>query len=125
MGCFLLQKKHSLNASDFVGFIAPHFPRKISPNIALKTSHHHPASHLGRVFHHGASWGCAPPFFLPLRISAHSASSLPFCCSKRIAQILALNAQNRTLLQKARFFCCKNHAVAASKTRSPSICSAM
>ena len=36
---FLLQKKYALNALDFVGFITQHFPRKIPPNIALKTSH--------------------------------------------------------------------------------------
>lgn len=101
------------------------FPRKISPKYRPQniTPPH------GVTFVAGCAiigrMGRAPPFVLPLRRYAHPASSLPFRCSKRITHLLALNAQNRALLQKTRFFCCKNHAVVASKTRSPHICSAM
>lgn len=104
----------------YVTFFPVKFPRITSPK--------HCTTH-GVTFVAGCAimgrMGRAPPFVLPLRRYAHPASSSLFRCSKRITHLLALNVQNRTLLRKTRFFCCKNYAVVASKTRSPPICSAM
>lgn len=101
------------------------FPRKISPKYRPQNITPTPGvtirgngAIMGRM-------GRAPPFVLPLRRCAHPASPSLFRCSKRITHLLALNAQNRTSLQKTRFFCCKNYAVAASQTRSPTICSSV
>lgn len=74
MGCFLLQKKHSLNALDFVGFIAPHFPRKISPKYRTYTLHHHTASHLWQGVPSWEEWGGHRHLFCPcagMRIRRH------------------------------------------------------
>lgn len=107
-----------------LGYYATFFPVKF-PRISPSKHHTTPRRHIcGRVFHHGEN-GAGTALCFILRRYAHPASPSPFCCSKGIAQILALNAQNRTLLQKTRFFCCKNYAVAASKTRSTPICSSV
>lgn len=100
------------------------FPVKFPPNIA-PTHCTTPRRHIcGRVWHHGKN-GAGIALCFTLRISAHPASHATEWRLKWPTHLLVLKAQNRALLQKTRFFCCKNHAVVASKTRPTTICSAM
>lgn len=124
MDCFLLQKNILLMRLILLGYYAAFFPVKfprITSSKHCTTPRRHTSAGCTIMGHHGA----VPALFLPMRTSAHPASPSSKCCSKGIAQILALNVQNRTLLQKAQFFTVKNRGVVASQTRSPPICSVM
>lgn len=124
IGRFLLQKNMLLMHLILLDLLRHIFPVKFPPNIAPKHCTT-PRRHIcGRVCHHGKNGAGHRPF-LPLRTRALPASHPQFWRLNHITYLLALNAQNRTLLQKTRFFTVKKTGVVASKTRSPPICSVM
>ena len=106
MGCFLLQKNILLMRLILLDYYATFFPVKF-PQISPSKHHTNPGVTFAAVCaitgHHVAGHR---PFFT-LRRYAHPASHPTKWRRKRIAQTLALNAQNRTLLQNIHHFGCK------------------